>query len=74
MISSRLSVTDLRKAVENLTKLRQNQIDKLSKKKDTKVHPTKNFVKNIVAKFEDKAESVTDNLEDIIKEHGITLE
>lgn len=67
-------VTDLRKKIEALASLRQSQLEKLNKKKKTEVHPTKSFVKNIVAKFESESLAVTENLEDIIRQHGIDLE
>lgn len=69
----RPKILDLRKAVLNITSLRKTQKDKFQAKIAKTVSKQKSVVDNILKKWETESKSVTDNLENIIKEHGITI-
>ena len=68
------SVLTMRKAVEKLSTIRKTQKDTWSKKRQKTVSTQKKLVDNILNKWENESKSVTENLEDIIKEHGIKVD
>lgn len=67
-------IADLRKAVAGLTDLRKTQKDKFQEKTEKVISGQKSLVDGILKKWEKDADSVTEDLEEVIKEHGITLE
>jgi len=68
------SVLLMRKAVEGLADLRKNQKNSYYKKRRKSISAQKSFVDSIVKSFDEEKKSTTDNLEDIIKEHGLQIE
>jgi uncharacterized coiled-coil protein SlyX len=68
-------VTDLRKAVIELSDLRKSQKKMKSNHKKVTTSSQKNLVDGILKKWEDEAnkDSVVDNLEKIIEQEGIEL-
>jgi len=67
-------VSDLRKAVLNLTTLRKSQKSKIKKQVDQVSSEQKSIVDGILKKWEGESKDVTSQLEDAIKTHGIKLE
>ena len=67
-------IADLRKAVAGMVDLRKNQKNVFAKKTEKIISGQKNLVDNILNKWEKEATSVTENLEEVIKEHGIKLD
>jgi hypothetical protein len=72
---SKPKVTDLRKAIDNLTNLRKTQKQLKSNHKEVVVSKQKDFVDGIMKKWEKEAndKSVTSNLEEIIASEGIEI-
>ena len=69
------SVLSMRKAVDALASFRKAEKLKYKNNIKNNVSKQKQFVDNILKKWEgDVKEDVTDGLEDIIKQHGITIE
>jgi hypothetical protein len=66
-------VSDLRKAVESLSTLRKSQKAKKSQKVQRVVSSQKSLVDNIMKKWENESKNVGENLESIIREHGIKI-
>jgi len=71
---SKPKVSDLRNAVLTITKLRKTQKDNFQKKNEKIISKQKNVVDGILKKWENESSSVSSNLENIIKEHGIDTE
>lgn len=70
------SILDLRKAVKSITHVRKLQKNQWNKKRDNVQSSQKKFVDNILKKWEKEAsaKSVTEELEEVIKQHGLQLE
>ena len=68
------SLVELRKTVLELADLRKTQKDSWKKKRETVVSSQKSFVDDILKKWEKETKDVTEDLEDIIKQHGIKIE
>ena len=69
-------ILDIRKVVEAMGTLRKAQKSKSEKQVEKRVSQQKNMVDNILKKWEKEADtdSVTKQLEDTIKEHGLKIE
>jgi len=67
------SLVDLRKVVGSLSNVRKSQKAKWSKKIDTNNSAQKKLVNDILSKWETESKSVSDNLEERIKEHGLKV-
>ena len=67
-------IADLRKAVAGMVDLRKNQKNTFAKKTEKVISGQKSLVDNLLKKWETDAKDVTEDLEEVIKEHGIKLE
>lgn len=67
-------VTDIRKAVEALASVRKSYKEKTKKRQKKVVSAQKQFVDNILKSWDVEQEEVAENLEDIIREHGLKIE
>lgn len=68
------SVLDIRKAVQSLAGLRKNQKNAWAKKTEKIIPAQKKVVDSILAKWEFEAKKPSEKIEEIIKEHGLTVE
>lgn len=67
-------VTDIRKAVEALSSVRKSYKEKTKKRQKKVVSAQKQFVDNILKSWDTEQKEVAENLEDIIKEHGLKID
>lgn len=68
------SVIEMRNKVTKLAELRKNQKAKMKANKPQVVSAQKKLVDNILSKWEKESKMTSENLEDIVKEHGIKLD
>jgi len=68
------SVLALRKAVTSISDLRKTQKEKWSKKVEKETSSQKKFVDNLLNKWEKEVKDVTEDLEEVIQEHGIKID
>jgi hypothetical protein len=68
------SVLDIRKAVQALAGIRKNQKSAWQKKIERVIPAQKKVVDSILKKWEAESKKPSEKLEDIIKEHGLTVE
>lgn len=68
------SVLDIRKAVQSLAGLRKNQKNAWAKKTEKIIPAQKKVVDNILKKWEEESKRPSEKIEEIIKQHGLTVE
>lgn len=68
------SVLDIRKAVQSLAGIRKNQKNAWAKKTEKVIPAQKKVVDNILKKWEQESKKPSEKIEEIIKEHGLTVE
>jgi hypothetical protein len=68
------SVLDIRKAVQALAGIRKNQKSAWQKKAEKIIPAQKKIVDGLLKKWEEEAKKPSEKLEDIIKQHGLTVE
>lgn len=71
---SKPSVVDVRKAVQELSDIRKSQKYKWTQKSQANDNEQQKFINNVIQKWENESKSVTDGLEDVLKEHGFKFE
>lgn len=67
------SVVALRKAVEQIAEIRKSQKQKLTSRQQKEVSAQKNFVDSILKKWESESKDLSEDIEDIIKQHGFKI-
>jgi hypothetical protein len=68
------SVVDIRKAVVALAGIRKNQKNAWQKKTEKVIPAQKRVVDSLLKKWEEESKKPSENLEDIIKQHGLKVE